>query len=794
MADTVGLRASGAAGPVERHASGASLTAVVDGVTEFAVLAFAAWTLIYDVGLALRLTTVVLLLLWAACLVVVAAALVRVHRPTVQVAAGRSSRPDSPVPLAGPAWQGYLAPAGVISGVAAGVAAGAHAAGLPWVFTWALGALSVCFTATALVARDRAGPGGDPPDPPVGAGAGGDPPDPPVRAGAGGDPPDPPVRAGAGGDPPDPPVRAGAGGSAPDSAVGARTGGRTARSFTGPTARAAGAAVPPHRSLLAFVTALGLAGLSLFIFRPDGDDAYFVSRSVWTAQHGRIPVKDILFTNQATNHFAGEPPVASIEVLNGALARELGIQAATFTYYVALPVATFFAVWAVWLLIRRWTPARPVVCFAVAMVYLLWSGTSGASFGSFHLVRMWQGKAVFVSAMVPLLYAYLTHWAEHRSRRGLLLSVAASIAAVGLSSAAVIVVPLVAAAVVGPLLLARQVKTGLTAALAAAYPLAAGLGVAALDPVHLPGSAYMPAPAAWSWVMLTGVLGAITGIALWTSPWLTRRGVPALITTGIAAVATLVLVPGFLALISHLTGAGLVNWRLLWAAPGPVLVGLLAAIPIPAGIRIPGAARQRPGAARLSPAALRWLALVPALAVCALILANGRVVWSHGNGGAKIASRPSWKYDQYSLLLARKALQADHRAGYLLSTQRIMSAIPLITTEVRAMNGRSYYLHLLPAQPAVHRGPGSAHPDGGCAAANAVGGRRAGSAGAGGSRLRVRLAVQQHGAAIACGRRFHAGNACPQVPVLAQRLTARPEQPQPSRRRPVPASRGVCPS
>src|SRR5260370_36082054 len=81
------------------------------------------------------------------------------------------------------------------------------------------------------------------------------------------------------------------------------------------------------------------------------------------------------------------------------------------------------------------------------MLYLAWSGTSSASFGSFHLVRMWQGKGAFLSLMVPLLYVYLTQWAEHRSRRSLLVVIAAGIAATGLTSSAALVVALLVAAV-----------------------------------------------------------------------------------------------------------------------------------------------------------------------------------------------------------------------------------------------------------------------------------------------------------------------------------------------------------
>jgi hypothetical protein len=601
VAATGHLQAARPAGSADPETGSAGLTAYVDLATEFAVLAFASWTLIYDVGLALRLTTSALLLVWAACLAAATAGLVRYRRGAgVLTAPSAASRPaGSP---AGTLGKSYLTVAAVICGLAAGAAAAWHTSGVPWRWTWIFGALSVALTVAALRARGEL-----------------------------------------------------------------------------PVAPVVGQS--PRGSLLALLTAAGLAGFSLFIIHPNGDDAYFVSRSVWTAQHGRIPIDDVVFTNQAVRHIAGEPPVGSIEVLNGALARLLGVSAGTFTYYVALPVATFFAVWAAWLLIRRWAPARPALCFATATVYLLWSGVGKHPIGSFHLARMWQGKAVFVSVLVPLLYAYLTHWAEHRSRRSLLLAVAASIGAVGLTSAAVMVVPLMGAAVVAALLLAGRMKRALGVTLVLVYPVAAGLVIKVFDPVHWLYSAARLAPNVWPWVMLAGGMGVLGGVALWTSPHLVRGGAPAWILAGIAAVATVLVLPGVMVRISDVTGVGSTTWRLLWMIPAPVLVGLLAAVPLPPFAR--------------SPSVIRWLEPVPAAVVCAVVLVVGLPVWSYRH--ATVASRPEWKYDPVSLSLARSVLRADHRPGYLLSTPRIMSALPLITSEVHAVNGREYYLRLLPA-------------------------------------------------------------------------------------------------
>ena len=605
-------------------AAEASLAAAVDGLTEFAVLAFASWTLVYDIGAVARLATSWLLVLWAACLVAIAAGLVRFGQPGRQ-AGGGAGAPGAAEPRPSARWLAAVAPwrrplgvAGVTLGVAAGLAVGLHRAGLPWAWTWTLGALAVAATLTWLLLPDE-------------------------RASA---------------------------------AVGRAAAATPASAAAGPAARGG--------SVLALGTAVAAAIFSLFVVRPDPDDVYFVSRAVWTAQHGRIPLKDVIFTNQAVGQIPAESPVSSVEVLIGALARLFGVSAASFTYLIALPVFTFFAVWAVWLLIRRWAPGRYVLCFAVAMVYLAWSGTGSASFGSFHLVRMWQGKAAFVSLMVPLLYAYLTKWAEHRTRRSLLLVVAAGIAAAGLTSSAALVVPLIAAAVAVPLLLARQIAVGLGALLVAAYPVIIGLVVAAFYPVHLPHQTFAAATV-WAWVLLTGVLGSIGGIALWTAPRLARRGVPALITSGVAGVVTVLMIPGALAVMGAATGANAVLWRTMWVVPGPVVVGLLAALPLPPDAWLRSSAR--------------WTAAAPAVAICAVILAAGIPIWSHQNVHATVAHDPSWKYDPLSLSLARKTLHSDHQAGDLLSTERVMGAMPLLTSRVRAVDARSYYLGLLPASP-----------------------------------------------------------------------------------------------
>ncbi|WP_171064690.1 DUF6077 domain-containing protein, partial [Actinomadura soli] len=464
---------------------------------------------------------------------------------------------------------------------------------------------------------------------------------------------------------------------------------------------------------LALLTGAGFAVASLFIVNSDGDDAYFVSRSVATATTGEIPLKDVIFTPGTADEISGEPPVASIEVLAGAVARVLGVHAASFVWYALLPAVTFVAVWALWRLVRAWAPRRAPLCFAVAAVYLLWSGMGGASLGSFHLLRMWQGKAMLVSALVPLLFVYLTRWAERRSRGDLVLLAAAGVAAVGLTSSAVFVVPLVVGAAAVALIAAGRVGAGVAACAAAVYPIGAALAVKLLHGETSVVGRVHDAPGSYRWVLLHAALGVIGGCAVWLSPWTARRGVPALIATGVAAVLTVLIVPGVLEAAADVSGAGQVLWRTMWVVPAPALIGLLAAVRVPAGPWSRTAGRWS-GTARAAAAG------APAAALTVALVAGGTPLWS-GSNGSVVASRPAWKVPASAVGTARDVVALAGPGGLVLMPSGVMRVVPLLTVRTNAVNPNAHYLKLMPVAPqfirdrrvlsAAVRGPRGAKPE-----------------------------------------------------------------------------------
>ena len=192
-----------------------------------------------------------------------------------------------------------------------------------------------------------------------------------------------------------------------------------------------------------------LAALSLFLVNPNADDSEYVHLSSWVAAHGSFPVGDTLFSDQSLPAIFF-PPLNSYEALVGAFAHTTELQARDVVYFAVPPAAAALSVLALWRLLRGWRVRSPALALSLALGFLLMDAAGMRTFGSFWLARMWQGKVIFVAVLVPLLLALLLEHAERPSRRGVVLLVAAGVAAVGLTTTAMFVVPVLAAGCLAP--------------------------------------------------------------------------------------------------------------------------------------------------------------------------------------------------------------------------------------------------------------------------------------------------------------------------------------------------------
>ena len=451
--------------------------------------------------------------------------------------------------------------------------------------------------------------------------------------------------------------------------------------FTSPR-RGEGLAPVAHRleHVFAASTALVLGALSLFVNRPSADDVFYVNRATATAQLDRIPVRDVLVTNEQVLPASGVGlPVDSFSALQGALARLFHVSAPSVVYYVSPPVFTFLAVWALWRVLRLWASRALSLCFALGIVFLLFSAQFNLTAGSFFLSRMWQGKIVFVAWLVPTLYVLLTRWLNRADAVIGVLLVAGGVASIGLTGSATFAAPLIFATAGLWLLVRREWKPLLVVALAAAIPFVIGFAATRRYGLSdLLGGTQYGTPWFFHSVFGIGLVCGLGLLALWIAPWLVRSGTPLLIVASIGIVASVLLAPNVLPVLSDVTGVEGALRRTLWVVPLPALVGLLAALPV----------ADRVGR--------RWAVALPAAAAAALLIALGQPLWeSHANPGQMFWTKsPSWKLSPSRVADARAILRHYKGPGPILAEEPIMAAIAEVTVDPKAVNPRRWYIKL----------------------------------------------------------------------------------------------------
>ena len=437
--------------------------------------------------------------------------------------------------------------------------------------------------------------------------------------------------------------------------------------------------------------------LASMVVRGDLDDASYLIRTTWVAEHGTPAFRDMIFSNGVWPAITGQEwYIASIETLLGGLARITGAVPGDVVYQYTVVIATGAAVWASWLLLRAWGARRPLLSLLVTLLFLVMGGFASKSYGNFFLARIWQGKVMLVAILIPYLYAVVAavssvRWRGGRRARavgaGTLLGVGG--AAVALSSSAVFVVPLAAAAGLLPLLArrGRRVDAVLFLAAVAVGPFIAGV-VTLLSPSG--GGNLVGTTSRWLWgdVLGTGlparagglvaltvlVCAALVALGLALPRWFaTTERTAQYIALSSIVVGLLISLPPIYPVLTSLMGGDAVAWRLAWIVPVPILVGLVASQPaLRGGVPV----------------------VVATVFVVACLVAGGVPLWSATNS-AHLAKPGAWKIRSPDDLSTAQWIVSQKSTGRYLAPTYVTTTTGIITSLIHPVGTRLDYMPTL---------------------------------------------------------------------------------------------------
>jgi hypothetical protein len=350
---------------------------------------------------------------------------------------------------------------------------------------------------------------------------------------------------------------------------------------------------PPARGRMLevalFAMALVCVVVALVVHRPDYDDAFYLNVAVAAADFPAraLLARDTLLGIENIPLHMPAHRVHTYELWNGALAYLTGVRASFLFHWFSAGLFAALAVFAHAKLFRQLTPRIWPWAVAALLVVLIGVGETHRWFGNFALVRIWQGKGIYLFVFMPLVYSYAIAFALRPTPARWLLLAAAQIAAVGSSSSAIWGAPVGAWMALCCVL--RPNRAGLLrlaiGAAASAYVIAIGfLMKGDLQPMLAPmidefafGSRLDEA--------LRFTLGhdrlRIFGIAALLLAWAVNpRGLAQRFAIALPFAAWLVLLNPYLDrwISGNVTGPS--YWRAMWALPIPILMVLLLIAPL----------------------------------------------------------------------------------------------------------------------------------------------------------------------------------------------------------------------
>lgn len=454
---------------------------------------------------------------------------------------------------------------------------------------------------------------------------------------------------------------------------------------------------PCSRRLAWIVCPLAAAAVcvTLFASRPDADDAFYrsISATLLRFPHQPVLLHDTLYRLPDVPILLQFYRLGSYDVLVATLARIIGIDHLTVAYLILPSVFAVFCVLAWACLLRRIVPARWPWVLLILFLCVLGLGEAYRAYGNFAFVRMFQGKAILATGMVPVIAASALLFVRHGGVRYWLLLFVAQIAALGVSASALFVAPAAAAFGLAGGWSANAASSRRFAVgfLASVYVFGAGWAIASVThggQALVSSSPMPPNPqildGTWGWWSTRLLLVAL--LAAWAfvrDPARARY-----FSAGAFFLLLVVLNPYTVRFVAdHFVGV-YTYWRLTWALPLPLFLAVL----------LDGVIER---AMRMQPRMLAASACV-ALAACAILFG-----WRFGtlrSANAVTLGLPGPKVDPIEYQVAAKIDEAVPEKGFVLAPEAVSVWLPTFVVHPELLGVRMLYLgRAFPPQDAARR-------------------------------------------------------------------------------------------
>lgn len=187
--------------------------------------------------------------------------------------------------------------------------------------------------------------------------------------------------------------------------------------------------------------------VTLVANRPDADDAFHLSIPATLLRFPQHPVllHDTMYRLPGSPILLPFYRLSNYDVLAGALSRITGIHHLTAAHLVLPSLFAVICVLAWVYLLRRIVPGRWHVVLPILFLCIMTLGEAHRAYGNFAFVRLFQGKAILATCMVPAITGAALVYARHGGIRHWILLLATQIAALGVTASALFVAPAAAA-------------------------------------------------------------------------------------------------------------------------------------------------------------------------------------------------------------------------------------------------------------------------------------------------------------------------------------------------------------